>query len=236
MMANELKATGTIGSAISAIVSRGSDGYIYDDGATNSYTITHDATAAAIALTEIEDTGRFVGDLPAGALSDAAGEELAIEYIAVAPASALWSTTVFATGQLLVNAIGTAVQNPATTGLGTAIDQQPVPEAMTVVVVTKAGVGNIGERSLTTSVGEAQAIALDFRNLMPLNGRITLVEFTQLTSSTVGSLAIGTAGQAGSQAKVTLTPDTASTYTMECVVTFADGGGQAAATVTIVVV
>jgi len=119
---------------------------------------------------------------------------------------------------------------------GSAVDQQPIPAARTAIVITKAGVGNVGERSLTLTVGELQPIAVDYRKLLPTNGRVTAVTCTQLTQPVGGSLTIGTTGYDKTQAKVPLTPDTAGTYTMECVATFADGAGQEAATVTLVVV
>lgn len=115
-----------------------------------------------------------------------------------------------------------------TISTATPIDLQPVLPANTTIVISKAGVGNVGERTIPLTIGEAQLMAIDFRKLMPTNGRILTATVENLSGVTLG---IGTVGVDRSQVKFLVTPSLAGESTVECVVTFADGGGQKAASV-----
>ena len=116
------------------------------------------------------------------------------------------------------------------------VNQIAIPDSLTAVVQYYAGVGNRGSKSLTLSLGELQNVAIDFGRVGPLGGRLASATVTQLTEPTGGLLGMGTPGVDHMKAKVSLTPDLVGTYTMEVVATYVDGGGQTAATITIIVV
>lgn len=116
------------------------------------------------------------------------------------------------------------------------VSQVPVPSYRTWVLVDTDD-GLTGP-SISMRVGESKVYALDFRNDLATNGRLT--DFTSIaidTGTADGVTFDADLGVDRTQAKVEITAVTAGTYVLEGAVTYmdADGGGTSIGSVTLVV-
>jgi hypothetical protein len=119
------------------------------------------------------------------------------------------------------------------------VNQVPVPLSRTWIL-KQTNDGLAGELPLIRHVGEQQVFAIDFRNDLPTNGRVTQINQYQILSGAEGGIVISEdeedLGVDRSQAKLTIELVTAGTYEIEVDVDYdaSDGGGNSIATVILV--
>ena len=112
----------------------------------------------------------------------------------------------------------------------------PVPSYRTWVLVDTDD-GLTGP-SISMRVGESKVFALDFRNDLATNGRLTDFTSIAIDTGTAGGVTFDAdLGVDRTQAKVEITAVTAGTYVLEGSATYmdADGGGTSIGSVTLVV-
>ena len=127
-MANELKARGTVGNGtMTAVLIRVADGLIYDTSASD-FAATPTAANAAVTVTEAGSTGRFIGDLPAGALGNTGPGEIKVEYCDVVPGSFAWTD---------------AITERETLYVGEALTVQRLPETLDQLFMLKTTIATL---------------------------------------------------------------------------------------------
>jgi hypothetical protein len=118
------------------------------------------------------------------------------------------------------------------------VSQVPVPELRTWTLVRNS-TGLTGNKVIRMRVGEVKLFAIDFRNDLAEDGRLTDFDNFVITTGTGGGVTLDTAtmGVDRTQAKVSITGVTAGTYTLTATVSFddSDGGGEAIGVVTMLV-
>ena len=121
------------------------------------------------------------------------------------------------------------------------VNQVPVPSDRTWVLKPTSS-GLRGELPITrTLVESGLAYAIDFRNDLPNNGRLTNVDAIDVISGPVGGVVISSItedrGLDRSQAKCKIDLVMVGTYEIDCQVTYSDsdGGGTSQGTVTLIV-
>lgn len=125
-------------------------------------------------------------------------------------------------------------------GLTIPVNQVVVPNSRTwLLKATDDGLKD--EEPKTMRVGESKVFAIDFREDLPTNGRLSGVDTIAIESGTSGGVTFADSesdpGVDKTQAKVTITGVTAGTYEIECEVEYqaGAGGGTARGVVTLVV-
>lgn len=116
------------------------------------------------------------------------------------------------------------------------VSQVPVPALRTWTLVRNS-TGLTGNKVIRMRVGEEKVFAIDFRNDLASDGRLTDFDDFEITDGTALGVTLDTAtmGVDRTQAKVGITAVTADTYELTATVSYddSDGGGEAIGVVTL---
>ena len=116
------------------------------------------------------------------------------------------------------------------------VSQVPVPNSRTAVL-KKSATGLIATFPETMRVGESKILAIDFKNDMPVNGRVFSISSVALESGTTGGITF-TAADADvdrEQVKLLVTAVTAGTYVIDVTVAYSPNSELSSGHVTLAV-
>lgn len=119
-------------------------------------------------------------------------------------------------------------------GILTDADFENVPPQRTFTLL-QSNQGLVGDETRSFRIGTSPTFAIDFRNDLPVNGRIAAVQEVILTSGTAGGITFGDPGRDRTQAKVRLTGNALGTYKFRVKVLY-DSGATAEGLLTVKVV
>ena len=218
-MANELKTTGTPGnSTATAVLIRSSDGFIWD---TNAVAFAASPTAAnmAITLTEAGSTGRFVGSIPAAALTAAASNDLKVEYADIVPGSFAYATAVSEREVITVDARGEVVASGSQPRQNT-----PAGRAFSRSVSNRADGTHKATAPVRVIAGTVGSLAVSL-DMMPLFGADHVSTVGTPTVSPSGDITVTALGPRDTEAMVSIagTSTASSTYVVTVPVTMDAG-------------
>jgi len=220
-MANELKATGTVDEGtMSAFLILSSNGYLWDTNA-GAFAATPTAANAAIELTEAGSTGRMVGDIPAAALTAAAGLDIKVEYMDAVPAAVAFGTAVAEREVIHVDTAGAVIVSGAKARL-TRINY---PAMHSLRVSSRADGTHAATPSAKIRVGAlgSESVGLDMMPLFKYSARVASVGTPTVDPS--GEITASVSGPRETEAMVVLggTSTASSTYTVTVPVTMDAG-------------
>jgi len=221
-MANELKATGTIDEGtMSAFLILSSNGYMWDTNA-GAFAATPTAANAAIELTEAGSTGRMVGDIPAAALTAAAGLDIKVEYMDAVPAAVAFDTTVAEREVIHIDTAGAVVIEGTKSRL-TRVNL-PAGRSFRRSVSSRADGTHEVTAPVRIRVGLQDSIAVGI-DMMPLFGEDYVSSVGTPTVDPSGEITAAVSGPRDTEAMVVLggTSTASSTYTVTVPVTMGAG-------------
>ncbi|MEO2047863.1 MAG: hypothetical protein ABGX16_14990 [Pirellulales bacterium] len=117
---------------MTSVLIRSSDGYFWNI-VSNAYEVSPLAAAVSVGLIEVGVTGHYVGNIPAGALADAADGTIKVEYYSADPTTYAYNDavaeretfTVDARGQLVASTTQPRQNKPAGRAFSRSVNSRP---------------------------------------------------------------------------------------------------------------